>query len=81
MKAKIVRNVGSAGRTFEAQNEQQEMAKVSKEVVEMKLSQLRNSVDLKNVNDIDIVDGYISKLETLLDGYFEVSAKFRVLFK
>ena len=81
LKAKIVRNVGSAGRTFEAQNEQQEMAKVSKEVVEMKLSQLRNSVDLKNVNDIDIVDGYISKLETLLDGYIEVSAKFRVLFK
>ena len=65
----------------QAQNEHHEMAKVSKEMVEMKLQQLRKSVDLKTVNEIDLIDGYISKMENLLNDYTEVSAKFRVLFK
>ena len=78
---KLVRKPAVVGQFAQAQNEHHEMAKVSKEMVEMKLQQLRKSVDLKTVNEIDLIDSYISKMENLLNDYIEVSAKFCVLFK
>ena len=77
----LVRNNGVANQTALAQKEQHELIKVSKEVVELKISQLRKSIDFDTVKEIDLIDGFISKMENLLYEYIEVKGKFRVIFR
>ena len=82
---KLVRNKGPAGQIagqiVQSQNEQHEMIKVSKEVVELKICQLQKSINLEYVTEIDLIDGYISKMEILMYEYIDLMGKFRVVFR
>ena len=55
--------------------EQFSKLRVSRDVLDMKIKQVEDSIDLKNVDDISNINEYISKMEAFLNEYFDMSGR------
>ena len=63
-----------------SEHERNEMVKVEKEVLDLKISQFRKTVDVELCVNIDELCNYISNLEAFVNEYLELSVKFRCCF-
>ena len=58
--------------------EQFSKLRVSRDVLDMKIKQVEDSIDLKNVDDISDINEYISKMEAFLNEYFDMSGRYKL---
>ena len=59
------------------QNEKFVMLRVNRDVLDMKIKQVNDSIDLKTVSDICDINEYIVKLEMFLSEYFDISGQYK----
>ena len=74
-RTKVLRE--KAGKVDPEAGEKFAMLKVSRDVLDMKIKQVDESVDLKNVTDICDINEFISKKETFLNEYFDILGQYK----
>ena len=62
------------------ETERIEMVQIDREVLDMKIKQLNDSIDINHANDVSELDEYIIKMEAFVNGYFDMSGRFKYCF-
>ena len=65
------------GKTDLAQKEKLAMLRVSRDVLDMKIKQVNDSIDMQNVFDVVEINEYILKMESFLNEYFNMSGQYK----
>ena len=65
--------------SFQVDTDQKELLDVEKEVLDLKIAQLSNSIDVSKETDVSEIEGYIRVMENFTNDYYDLCGKSKCL--